>query len=631
MSEYLPFVVAGLTTGSLYGLLATGLVVTYRTSGLFNFAHGAVGAVGAYVFYTLNNTHGLPWPIAALLCVGVLGPIGGTLLELLSRRLRDVSPAMTVVGTVGLLLLISNVLTLLYGASTLAAPPFLPVGTVSIAGTFVGTDQLTTFVVASLSAIALAVFLRTTPLGLAMRGVVDDARLAGLVGVDAVRVRRTAWMIGSSFAVATGVLIAPVVGLNAYILALLVVQAFGAAAIGRFDSLPLSFVGGLAIGVLAALSTKFIGQAPSLAGIPSSIPFLVLFIALLVTPRRRLPDRVTSRRARRAPLETRASVRLVAVGAAGFVLLALPMLVGTRLPVYTSALILVIVFLSLGMLVWTSGQVSLCHAVFVAIGASTASHLLSAGVPWGLAVTGAAVAAVPAGVLVALPAIRLSGIYLALATLGFGVLAQSLLYSNPIMFGSDGNALVPRPGVFGLDSDRGYFYLVLAITAVVASSVLRLERSRLGRLLRGLADSPLALATHGAQINTIRVAIFCISAFIAGLAGALSGALSVSVSAQGFQPLTSLTWLAVIAIAGARVGVAPAVIGALALAVLPVYLASVRAEYFGMLFGALAMFVAARADGRPSVAVSGAVAERTAERARTSPAAHRPALREPAL
>ena len=77
----LPYLIAGLTTGSVYALAAVGLVLTYKTSGIFNFAHGALATVAAYLFYTLTVQHHMPWPVAVVLCVVIAGPILGTMLE----------------------------------------------------------------------------------------------------------------------------------------------------------------------------------------------------------------------------------------------------------------------------------------------------------------------------------------------------------------------------------------------------------------------------------------------------------------------------------------------------------------------------------------------------------------------
>src|SRR5581483_10833704 len=166
------------------------------------------------------------------------------------------------------------------------------------------------------------------------------------------------------------------------------------------------------------------------------------------------------------------------------VLIAIPHQVGAKLPVYNNAVIMVIVFLSLSLLVRTSGQVSLCHAGFAAVGAAVFSHLApGAGLPWAMALLGAGLAAVPIGAIVAIPAIRIAGVYLALATFGFGILLERMAYPTSMMFGSFGTRTAPRPKLGGIDltSNVRYYYVCLAFMVLVAAISVVINRSRLGR------------------------------------------------------------------------------------------------------------------------------------------------------
>jgi ABC-type branched-subunit amino acid transport system permease subunit len=259
--------------------------------------------------------------------------------------------------------------------------------------------------------------------------------------------------------------------------------------------------------------------------------------------------------------------------------------------VYTNGAIYVTVFVSLALLVRTSGQVSLCHATFVAIGATTFSHLThGAGLPWLVGLLLAGLVVVPVGALISLPAIRLSGLYLALATFGFAVLVERVVFSTGVMFGtSSALRLGARPGVLGLDSDRGFFYLCALVAVIATLAAAGIRRTRLGRLLRGLADSPVALTTNGANANITRVLVFCASAFIAAVAGGLIVCLNGSVNGAPFNALASLTYLAVLAVAG-RSPVGAPVIAALAFVVAPSYFSNPNlASYLQIAFGSAAV------------------------------------------
>jgi ABC-type branched-subunit amino acid transport system ATPase component/branched-subunit amino acid ABC-type transport system permease component len=552
MSDFLTFLIAGLTAGAVYALAGVGLVLTYRTSGIFNFAHGALATVSAYVFYTLHVSHGMPWIPAAVLSVGLLGPLMGIVLEQLARRLQRVPFAAQVAATVGLLLAVAATITLVYGTVTVRnVPVFLGSGSFSLAGTTVQWSDTITMIFGVVGTAVLSGVLRLSRIGMAMRAVVDDRDLLDSAGVNPVAVQRGAWTIGATFAAVSGVLFSPLLPLDPIQLTLLVVAAFGAAAVGAFRNLPLTFAGGLLIGVLASLATRYLTSGV-LQGVSPSMPFIVLFIVLLVFPKNKLPRgggnllRTSTAWSASAPLALGGGLLTLVV------LILVPSFAGLHLTDWTVVLTTAILFLSLSLLVRTSGQVSLCHVTFAAIGAAGFSHFATQHhIPWLLALLFAGLLAVPVGALLAIPAIRLSGLYLALATFGLGILVQDMFYTQSFMFGANALGLnEPRPRLswIGLDSDKGFYYLVLAIAVACVALLVAINRSRLGRLLRGVSEAPVALETSGATINITRVLVFCVSAFLAAVAGALTGVAQGTVTAQSYQPMQSLTLLTLIVV-----------------------------------------------------------------------------------
>jgi ABC-type branched-subunit amino acid transport system ATPase component/branched-subunit amino acid ABC-type transport system permease component len=595
MNALLPFVILGITAGSVYGLTATGLVLTYKTAGIFNFAQGAVATTGAYVFYILHDDLHLPAVLTALICVFVLGPVLGLGMEAMARRLADTSATMKVVATIGLVLVVQGFFSATFGTLARTFPAWLPQHTAKIGGVFVGEDQMIITGIALAATVALFLFFRQTRLGLAMRGVVDNPELLDLGGTSPAAVRRWAWIIGSSFATLAGILLAPTLNLDATVLTLLVVQAFGAAAIGRFSSLPLTYVGGLVIGIAASVATKYVvTSSAALAGLPASIPFIVLFLVLIFTPRSKLADRRVSRPRPAAVYAAPARVQFAGAAILGAVLLIVPHLVNSaQLPYWSDGMTQVILFLSLGLLVRTSGQVSLCQAAFAAIGATTMGHLTAGfGLPWGVALLLAGLAAVPIGAFIAIPAIRLPGVFLALATFGFGVTMQQMGYPLWIMFGSSSlGQAVNRPSF--AQGDIAYYYLALAFAVVAGLLVVWLVRSRLGRLLRGMADSPVALATHGTSVVVTRVLVFCVSAFLAAISGALFGGVLHTVTSSDFTAFSSLTLLALLVMIPGR---EPwyAFGAGFALVVIPSWISTgaTVSDWLNVLFGAAAVQVA---------------------------------------
>ena len=605
MNAYIPFLVTGLIVGSIYGLSAMGLVLTYKTSGLFNVGHGAVCAAAAFVFYELRQEHGVPWPVAALVTVAIFGTVTGLVLERLAGVLSEVTTTYKIVATVGLLVAVRSLVILIWGPEQLTFDPFLPQQQAfKVSNVSVSWDNVIDMAIGVAAALGLSMFFRRSRLGVAMRGVVDNPALLDMSGTAPARVRRTAWIIGSMFASVSGVLFASVTfQLDVNVLALLVVQAFGAAAIGRFQSIPMAFVGGLIVGVVQKLISKEFAGHEVLRGIDLNVPFIILFIAMLVTPRGRLQEvgRKVKDRARSASpfgVRTRTGGYLALLGAA----LMVPHFVDTRLSLYSTGVTQVILFLSLGLLVRTSGQISLCHVGFAAIGAAGFGHMLNHGLPWGLALLLGGLFAVPVGAFIAIPAIRLSGLFLGLATLGFGILLAQYAYGQSWMFGF-GRLDTRRPEFGGLDSDTRYYYFLLAIALAAIGIVVAVERSRLGRLLRGLADSPTALTSLGTNLNMIRVMVFCLSAFLAGISGATYASLFGSVNQDSFNYLQSLVLLAVLAISG-RGTVTSAVTGSLLLYVLPGYIDN--PDHFSLLqvgFGLSAILAAALSRGQLAGAI----------------------------
>ena len=610
MRELLPFIVTGLVTGTIYGLAGSGLVLTFKTSGIFNFGHGAILTAAAIIFYWMRITLGWDWKTAALLAVMVVGPALGLLMELVGRNLAGQRTTMKIVGTVALMVMVPAICLLFYPKSNngLKVARFLPLGNRKrykwrILDVNVFGDQLVTAVVALVAVAALYVLFRYTRLGASMRAAVDDPDLLDLQGTSPVRVRRIAWMIGATFAALSGVLILPLVSLQPYSLIFLATYAFGAAAIGGFTSIPITFVGGLLVGIAQDIVGFEVNKHhwTTLSGLSDALPFLLLFIVLLVIPKHRLAPRSDTEA--RPPLQwsgqpaLRSGVGLIVLA----LLVLVPHVVGTKLSFFTFGLCSAILMLSLGLLVKTSGQVSLCHATFAGIGALAFSRFtVEARIPWLLALVLAGLVAVPVGAIVALPAIRLHGVYLALATFGFGILVTRLFFPQDWMFFTfAGGRKVPSP--FGSTSQTTRYYVILAVLVVSSLVIVVISQSRLGRMLRGMSGSPTAVATLGLSTNVTKIIVFCISAFIAAIGGAMYGVALTNVDGGTtvFQPFYSLVLVALLALAPFR---EPwyAVVAAVT-AVIPGYIGGDRTpQVLNLLFGLFAVMIALR-GGHPAM------------------------------
>jgi branched-subunit amino acid ABC-type transport system permease component len=617
-----PFVVAGITDGSVYGLAALGLVLTYKTSGIFNLAIGAQAAASAYVFYSLRITVGLPWPIAAVLCLIGVGLGGSLIFERLAFWLSEAAPVLRIVTAIGLMVFLQSLLTGAYGPATLTMPPFLPTSIVRIGGVNVSVGQIIIVALGVVCTASLYAFFRRTRLGVSMQAVVEDSSLLALQATNPVVVRRYAWAIGSCFVSVSGMLVAPSLGVDVNVMLLVFIAAFGAAALASFTSLAGAFASALAIGIaMNVTSFKLSGSSNVVvSSFYTQIPFLALVLALGLLPSRRLAERGAKRVRKFKPVRT--FPKPMVLGTSTVVLglaIAVPyIVVHAEIDRYTEAAGFFIILLSMGLLLWTSGQISLCHMAFAAVGAVTLGHAQSAGLPWLVGIGLAALVALPVGAIVAIPSFRLSGTFLAVITFGVGLLFQNLLYTTFLMFGATGSIDVTRPNatMFGLDltSDKGYFYLALIIAALASLLVVMVRRSRLGRLTRALSDSPRALEAHGADTRLTRLFVFCISAAMASVGGAMVA--GVTGSASSFQTgsfgyFTSLILVAVLVFCG-RLPLLSPLVAAVILEVLKIYPPfdrTVYLEYQGVIFGVLAIGAAVL----PGIKISG-LGRRAAQR-----------------
>jgi branched-chain amino acid transport system permease protein len=549
VTTFLALTVVGIATGSIYALSASGLVVTYTTSGVFNFAHGAIGMVIAFSYWELTVEHGLPEWLGLVLALGVLAPLLGASIELvLMRRLRGASPGTTLVVSLGLLLTLMGVATLRWHPTVPRSTPQFFLGHhTSILGVVVTYHQLTMIVAAALVGFALRLLLYRSSIGVAMRAVVDDPELASMTGADPDRVAAMSWAIGAMLAGLAGILLAPLVTLDIILLTLLVINGYAAAMVGRLRSLPLTFAGGIALGLAEAY---VVGELPAglVTRLKPALPTIFLYVVLLALPHTRLRAGRAAQ-ARRPPAVP--SVRRTGIGMAAFLVaavLAAMLLSAGDLTLAGQGVVYALIMLSLVVLVGFAGQVSLAQMTFVGLGAYATGSWFGGASILGL-LAGIALSAI-VGALVAIPSLRLQGLYLALSTLAFAQAATTVFFTRA--FTDGGRLRVGRPSILGLslDSDRAFFLFACLCFALVAMAVVVLRGSAFGRRLVALKDSPAACAMLGINLTATKLAVFSISAGIAGLAGGLFGGLRTQVGAGDFEMFQSLAILLLVYVAG---------------------------------------------------------------------------------
>jgi branched-chain amino acid transport system permease protein len=564
VQQFINYGFSGLTSAAIYAIAATGLVLTYTTTGVFNFAHGAMGMVAAFAYWEMRFGWHWPAPIALAVCLLVLAPAFGALLEIaIMRRLQGTSETTKLVVTLSLLLALLG-LSLWIWDPNKSRPmrKFWDGQYLTFLHVRLPYHQAACLVIALLVAVGLRIFLYRTRSGVAMRAAVDDRPLAMLNGARPAASAMLAWAIGSSLAALAGILIAPTLTLSALPLTLLIVNAYAAAMIGRLRSLPMTFVGALILGLAndygrGYLTKIHVGQQ-YIQGFLDSIPIILLFIVLLILPQVSLRGHRALRTREISKTPTwRGSLFFAAVVVIGAAMLT-AVLSKANLVNAGSTWGFAIVGLSMIPLVGFAGQISLCQLSFAGIGMVVVAHAGPTGNPiallWAMLITGLI------GAIVALPALRLSGIYLALSTAAFAVAMDRWIFPLPrfTIFGHHfnlfqaGSLTVERTRFFGLDMSgpKVYFIFGAAVFGLVALVVVWVRRSNFGQRLIAMKDSPAACATLGLNLTFTKLAVFTLSAAMAGLGGAIYGGAVRAADASLLDFFSGLSILMVMVIGG---------------------------------------------------------------------------------
>jgi branched-chain amino acid transport system permease protein len=619
MGQLVNSLLGGVSYGCAYGLLAIGLVLGYKTSGVFNLAFGAVAYVVALLYGASRDAH---WPalLAFVLWVLVFAPAMGVVLErTLFSFVRNKPFALRLIPVVGLLIAIPPIAGYLRGGGRPTPYPvffsparvYFRIGGYPINGGFLSTVVFSVVVLVVLSAL-----LKYTLLGLRMRAVVESPRLLQLAGTDSDVVSAFSWAVSAGLAGLAGVLLAPILhSIDSFSMTALVVAATAGAAVGGLESLVLAFLGSLAIGIIQQLLAGYIPPANYLAhGLRPSLPFIVLVLALMLN--RRLFERGSSdplsvvdvpppplehtTRTARGNLTVRsAAVATLTLGVG----LGLSYLSGSVVEGLITSLAVSVVFLSYTVSAGIGGQISLCQVSFAGLGAFVAAQLaahLNFPILLGCFV-GAAVSGL-AGVLIALPSTRLGGLPLSLATLAFALLADNLLFPASWMGNGVTGLQVPRPeiGSFNMNSPRSMFFLLVVVVIVVAWVVGRIRDGYLGATLRAVAASERGAESIGIDLRYARSLLFGVSGFIAGLGGGFYAMSQQYVSPTDFVYQLSLVYV-VVALAFGVKTVDGAIIGALAYVMFSQVLPNTRANSFGpleyIIFGVASIYFAAHPEG----------------------------------
>jgi ABC-type branched-subunit amino acid transport system ATPase component/branched-subunit amino acid ABC-type transport system permease component len=554
MSEHVNFLLLGLANGAVFAAIGLALVVTYRSSGVMNFATSAIGLFSAYNYASLRRGEflilvpGLPrsvrfghqlgfWPAAlgALVLTAVFGLL---LYAIVFRPLRGAPMVARAVASLGVMMLLTGLMTVRQGTAPPPVAKIFPQGRFRIGDVVVSKDRV--YFAAALVALALVVWAitRFTRFGLKTRAAAATQKGAYLSGISPDRIAALNWMLSAVVAGIAGILIAPIVPLLPIQYTLFIVPGLAAAILGRFERLAPVVAGGLAIGMLQSevsfLQVTFT-WLPS-AGLSEAVP-LILILVVLVLRAKSLPSRGVVLRSSlgRAPRPRKvwmSALLGVAVGVTALVATS-----GITRASLVTSLIFAVIALSYVVVTGYSGQISLAQLTLAGAAGFLLAPLTSrelplfgTTLPFPLAPIAAALGATLIGVLIAIPAVRVRGLPVAVVTLALAALLEAGWFRNSHLVDSAGEA-VAGPSLFGLDLSSGlgtaefprlgFSFMVLVVLAIVAVGVAFLRRSRLGTSMLSVRANERSAAAAGIDVVRTKIIAFAIGAFLAGLGGAL--------------------------------------------------------------------------------------------------------------
>ena len=619
------YVLIGLALGSIYAIASASLVVTFVSAGVLNFAFGSMAYFVARFYYWLNSQHGWQTWTAGIVSIVGVGPLLGVALYFsLFQFIRGKSTLVKLVATIGVSVALASLTTLIFGTQSIdSAPGLAALGDqlhpYHFLGTTITSDQVITYGFLVFVVVAGTAVLRLTQVGLKVRALVDSEAMASLSGTNPGRVAVGVWAVSAGLAGLAGILVAPTQGLDAPHMTALMSTAFAAVIVARLRSLSVAVAASFAMGIATDVIQPYIStNSIWYTAVLPSIPFLFILAAIVFYLLRSgaldegrsvagpldLAIRPASRDAEGVPMETTDISRVESgLGLVPLVIVAaLPLIFhgsALWLGLVAGGLCYAITFLSFTLVTGEGGMLWLSQIIFAGAGALSAGQFVTIWhVPVLLAVLMGGLLAALAGALIGLLTIRLGDLYVALVTLTFGLLVETLIFSlNRFTKGGPGIPL-NRPGF--ASSDFKFAYLALAVFVVFALLTVNLRRSTTGLALRAVRDSEPAARTLGLSVLQVKVIVGALAAFVAAVGGGFLAMYSQVAQPLNYVTFLGLAWLAVVVTLGVR-SITGAALAGMSFSLLPGVFTSYVPARWGdvpnVLFGLGALGVARNPEG----------------------------------
>lgn len=556
MSQGLGYLAIGVSAGLVYALLALGIVLVYKGSRTINFAHPFFGLLCAFLTWWLASKAVLfgvqvmpfapdtapRYALALVIGLVLIGLWGHGAERRVMWPLRGQPRLVMLVATIALAQGTFGTALILFNrneeqASVFKRLPVLLDASVTVGTRIVTGADLQVMIVVPLICLGLVLFFTRTRFGVAIRAAAENGEAARLLGISAERVSTFTWVTGSVLAGVAGILITQVRGvLDISTLSTgFLVRGLAAALVGGLTSLPGAVVGGLFVGVSEAFLRWWTNDTP---GVPETLLFLMIIGFLIFRPgglfgqREETEDKVAfvptlkDLPARLRNTAAAKAVRFSSVLFVGFAVLISLVTNSKTNGIFTEVAIYAMVGVSLTVLMGFTGQISLGHWGLAGVGAFSLANLFSRmGIPWLLSLPLVVLIGMVVSLIIGLPALRIRGLYLAVATLAFNLAAEFYLFKSRLLGGSTAGIVVDRPKYGPLDlgaaSNRPIFLFSLALLLLTMLVARNLSRTRTGRGFFALRENEKAAATLGVDLTRYKLLAFAVSGGIAALAGAL--------------------------------------------------------------------------------------------------------------
>ena len=553
-----PLLLLGTIFGLGYALLGIGLVLAFRSSGFINFAHGSIGLVAAAMMSVVVNDYGVPYWLGFLGALIVAALIAAGIESFVVRKLAAAPKVLSMVATLGaaeaLLLLALSFSKGGLGGGSFPQPPGFPQFDLTV---FVSPSATALLCLSPVVVGGLYLFLQRSRFGLAIRGAAANPDSATLAGVDPRHMAMLSWALAGGIAAFAAMLILPnqstvtadALGPD------FIIRGLAVAALARFASLPIALLAGLGIGLVE----QILASNPEATGWFEVALFLLILVGVAMQVRvgRELSERWSSLSPTRRLPDSYRDIWLIrnlawVTGSAAAVAAALvPLGISNRSAFVLSTIIaFATIGISVSFLTGLAGQLSLGQVAFAAIGAvagvrvATETGSLLLGLLCGGTVGAAASAAV------GLPALRVRGLLLAIATLAFALATFSWLLRQDWAFGA---GLSSRPAsVLGIDltTSRAFYFVALAVFAGVLAIAHLLRRSSFGRSLVAVRDNEAAARVLQIAPRRLLLQAYGFAGFVAGVGGVILAMSNTFVTRSIFTPSDSINVVSLAVIGG---------------------------------------------------------------------------------